>query len=343
MTRVALVTRIPLEGPRQGDRNRLLGLYEAASRLFDEVEVIVIGADSRLKPMRTESSSLYLRRKHGLWSGESFDGVIAFQLGAAPSALSIPAPWRVLDLTDSLDWYRQGLGRRPAVWVKRATLWRVGQDEVRWGSQFDAAWVSAKPDADWLRRLGLKSHVVPNGTVEKKALPPAEPRQLLMVGNLAYLPNHLGLTEFLANVWPHLHQKGYRLTLVGKGSGRKDWPTGVRGLGFQAHLEPLYEIHGVAISPVKLGAGSQSKIFEAMGFSRPVVAHREGIPGLPERVRAAVLAVDDSPLSWLSALESLGEPNRYREATDAGFAAVPRFSDNFHEALLQFLKGAPSA
>lgn len=332
--RVTLVTRVSPAGPPQGDVYRLKGLVEAVNRLADDLQWV----DARRPPVGLPAHFWppYFWHSRGRGSAPTGDIVIAFQLAAAPLALSLPAPRRVLDLTDSLDWYRRRLGFSRLTWAKHLTLAGIGRREVAYGRQFDQVWVSAEPDRQWLRKYGLETAVVPNGVNEKVWLDPADPKALVMVGNFRYLPNRLGVTWFLEHIWPSLASRGYRLTLVGRGSEAYRAP-GVDGRGFVEDLLTVYRTHGVAISPVGTGSGAQNKILEAMGYGRPVICRASGAIGLSRSQREAVFVVGDTVGEWLAAFEQCADSEIYRRKAEAAFQSVQVWGDAAYHQLRGFL------
>jgi len=334
MKRVTVVTRILPDGPPQGDVYRLHGLVRAVTRLAGQPRWV----DARRRPgdlpARWWPPYFWRSRAHGTEAaGET---VIAFQLAAAPLALTLPGSRRLLDLTDSLDWYRRRLGLARATWVKNLTLAGIGRWEVEYGRQFDQVWVSAEPDRLWLQRRGLDAIVVPNGVSEKRWLEPADPQALVMVANFHYLPNRLGIRWFLDQIWPYLVARGYRLTLVGRGSEAYQ-ATGVVGRGFVEDLQAIYATHGVAISPVGTGSGAQNKILEALGYARPVICRASGAMGLSTAQRQAVLAVGDTGAEWLAALRQCADSAFYRQKTLIGFQAVEVWGEAAYRQLQTFM------
>lgn len=327
---IMVLTAVPLQGPQQGDRLRLQGIVTGAER----VDQTVVQSIELLNPKRQfwgrsgfdvlTGHSPYLSWYRHRWAkGETAyapDILCAFQLRLAPLALSLRARYRILDLTDSLGLYRHSLKGTSAAWAKRLWLYGIGRDEVAWGKRFDEVWVSSTRDQDWLLAHGLSAYVVENTVLHRSLLEPGSPRHLLFVGNLDYLPNRVGLQEFLATVWETLRASGYHLTLIGKGSEGIRGPA-IQGHGYVQELRPFYEAAGVVISPIPMGAGSQNKILEALGWGRPVVAYGGAMAGLSVLQQEAVVAVNqDHP--WLSALERLKDPAVYRHHAQKGVAAV---------------------
>lgn len=332
---IMVLTAIPLDGPLQGDRIRLQGIVAGAGR-SDETRVQVIGEMDLKGQSWTQSfaqfargQSPYMTWYRHQWGSGSLDRnadiLCAFQLRMAPVAVSLPASYRILDLTDSLGLYRQSLADAPMTWRKRLWLHGIARDETTWGKHFDEVWVSSTRDQIWLRENGLETYVVENTVIHRSLLKPADPHHLLFVGNLEYLPNRLGLREFLRTVWPHLAQAGYHLTVLGKGSEALRVP-GVASYGYVPELLPYYTAAGVVISPVPMGAGSQNKILEALGLGRPVVAHRDAVAGLSVRQREMVVPVSE-PDEWLSALRQLDNPQVYRARAEKGLTVVADLGD----------------
>lgn len=320
--RSALVTTVNPVDPKQGDEWRAYGLLKGLESL-GEVDLVQwggrLGGSHRIIP--DTGLKRALRAVPGLVVGppfgslpyrvalphephDAYDIVAAYPLKAARWALRVPGRLHLLDLTDSLGMLR---GSLPALYRgQRFRLFGAGREELALGRRFSECWVASSTDADYLRARGLDTVVVPNGAQVRRPLPWADPRRLLFVGNLAYPPNRRGLLSFLRDVWPSIGSRGYHLDLVGRGT--EEWAQGstphVAGHGRVEDLEPWYRSHGIVICPVEVSAGTPSKVLEALGFGRPVVAWASGIRGLSEEEAAAVLPVrqDDE---WYPAIARL--------------------------------------
>ena len=341
---IAIVTAVSLEGAMQGDRLRLQSVVEGARRAVSRVEVV------DLKPkVKTPWLSVATTLAHGeapymawyQWHWQAVqcsdipEIVIGFQLRAAQPTLECPARYRILDLTDSLGLYRNNLSTISESRKKRWMLRGIEGAEIRWSNRFDEVWVSTIRDQQWLALMGLSARVIENAVSQKKLLTPGNLHHLLFVANLEYLPNRVGLSRFLKTAWPTLYRHDYQLTVVGKGSEGIQDP-GVTGMGYVPSVEPYYAEAGIVISPVPVGAGSQNKILEAMGYGRPVVVAAEALKGLTPRQRAAAIPVA-SASDWLPSLESLQDAKRYQRAVTDGFQAVPVAGDAVASRLIRLL------
>ncbi len=327
---IMVLTAVPLQGPQQGDRLRLQSLITGAER----VDQTVVQSIDLLKPKSQSwrqffvdvltGHSPYLSWYRHEWAQGRITSVpdilCVFQLRLAPLALALPASYRILDLTDSLGLYRQSLKGTSEARTKRLWLLGIERDEVSWGKQFEEVWVSSARDQDWLMARGLNTFVVENTVLNRLLLEPGDPHHLLFVGNLEYLPNRVGLQQFLRTVWDTLRASGYRLTVVGRGSDRIRGPA-IQGHGYVGELLPFYKAAGVVVSPIPMGAGSQNKILEALGWGRPVVAYEGAVAGLSLLQKEAVMAVNQNN-QWLPALNRLNDLAVYRQHAQKGMAAV---------------------
>lgn len=350
--RIALLTTLS-PCPRDGASVRLAALYQAA-RQVGTVDVHLWGmgrarqrtADLVHHPLRWPPAllgtigNLLERRPLSLgpyrlgspYLPEGYDLVLAFQLKTWRWAARSAAGVRVLELTDALSAYR----RLPEVpWTKRALLYGVAEEEAEAAAAFAEVWVASPRDGAVLQARGIPSRVIPNAPLHWRPLPPGRARNLLFVANLTYPPNRKGLEHFLRDIWPDLWPLGFRLTLVGRGTEAYRHVPGVTAHGFQEDLLPFYEASALAISPVFFGTGSQSKIWEALGFGRVVVADGRGleetlgaIPRVlpvpeptPRAWRAALLAAERRALEPASPLLPL--PERFQQAIEALLARRP--------------------
>lgn len=357
MPKALLLTATDPTHPTQGDQWRVRGLWQALQAVA-EVTLLQWGGPyqgshpyvpypktrmmARMVAGLTGGPPLSTAAYRTGWPGVPpgpWDIVVGYQLKTARWALSVQAPVAVLDLTDSLGYYRRHLGVQ-ADWLTRLRLWGVEAEEVRWAKRFRECWVAAEPDRDWLKARDVPVRVVPNGVPEVRPLPYADPRHLLFVGNLAYWPNRVGLSDFLSNVWPRLRSAGYRLSAVGRGTDQIT-AAGVDGHGLVDNVRRYYEQAGVVISPVGRGAGSPTKVLEGLAYGRPVVANALGIAGLTEAQRSAVLAVSN-PSEWLRLLNWLIEPDQWEKWAQRGPLVVEIWGNAFGRRLRELLDGDDS-
>ncbi len=120
---------------------------------------------------------------------------------------------------------------------------------------------------------------------------------LLFVGGFSHSPNTDGISWFVQEVMPLLRQSGrpFRLHIVGSNA-----PAQVRSLAandIEVHgrvsderLAALYALAGLAVVPLRYGAGVKGKVIEAMAFGVPVAMTDVGAQGIPGAERLAFVA-----------------------------------------------------
>ena len=320
---LVLSTRSPFS-PRGGDQVRLLGLLRAAVAIGDTTLAIwgepggstsieeftvqrfsvpklvallgVIGQGIRDRPLILGPYVRGFPVIPGRW-----DLVIGFQLKTWRWAQVVPASVHVLDMVDSLSRYREA----PELPIRKKWQLRgVRREEEEARAAFDQVWVSSEADRDYLATMAdVPMQVVPNGPLQINPLPQARKgKRLLFVGNHTYPPNRQGIEWFLREIWPELQREGFNLDLVGEGSQRFGNRLGVRGCGQVDAIEPFYAQARCVISPVWWGGGSQSKIWEALGYGRRIVVRPEGAGGIAPRVGIEVASGREE---WVRAVRQI--------------------------------------
>jgi sugar transferase (PEP-CTERM/EpsH1 system associated) len=200
---------------------------------------------------------------------------------------SIPA---LYDSVDCISWYLQQEARSERNLLKKAfvssELIKMRRYEPRALGLFDQAVITSTHDRDCLIALGEQSQhvkVVPNGVdIEYFAAPtPATSREndtLVFCAKLDYYPNAQAIVRFCREILPLIWQKRpeVRLTIVGNNP-----PPAVRDLGADSRISvtgyvpdirPYLEKASVALAPLRVAAGMQNKVLEALAMGAPVVA-----------------------------------------------------------------------
>ncbi|MBX5466955.1 MAG: glycosyltransferase family 4 protein [Firmicutes bacterium] len=215
--------------------------------------------------------------------------------------LPSPRAGVAVDLTDALSLYYRRRARREPWWAFEA--WRT----ARWEQGVVARWPAfVVSDHD---RKALAGSTAPKLVVARNGVfgpPPGyrrEPkrRRWVTVGNWTYWPNRSGLRRFLAQVWPEVLRvhRDAELWVAGSGAIPAALPAGVRWLGPMEDLAPLYAGAWAAVAPVEFGAGTKTKVLEALAYGVGVVTTPVGAEGLP--VEAGILVVRERS-EWIRAL-----------------------------------------
>jgi len=189
------------------------------------------------------------------------------------------------------------------------TEWKkMRRYEAKAADHFDRLVISAAPDREVYPgavESRQKIHVVPNGVdLDYFGFKQFEPQRnrLVFCAKLDYFPNEDAALYFSRVVWPQLmaRRPELRLEIVGSRPSQNlmnlDGKDGIRVRGFVPDVRPFLGQAWVALCPIRVKAGSQFKILEAMAMGTPVVATPISCSGL-----------DVEPGKHLLVAETLGD------------------------------------
>jgi len=205
--------------------------------------------------------------------------------------------------TDSWWW-------RPALAFEAARLERYERELLAGGG---SCLVVSQVERRALGALGERAAVNPNG-VDLGAFPftpgRGAPLRIVFVGNLGYPPNVDAVTWFVRAVLPRIRAKlpevefvivGPRASRAVQASGRA---RGVRLAGTVPNVHAELSGAEIAVAPLRVGAGIQNKVLEAMAAGTPVVATSLAVSGISVRPGEHCL-VADTPVAFGRAVETL--------------------------------------
>jgi O-antigen biosynthesis protein len=126
-----------------------------------------------------------------------------------------------------------------------------------------------------------------------------EPASILFVGFFKHFPNVEGILDFCSEVYPLVQEQVPEVQLYVVGANP---PEAVRALaadqsvivtGFVADLREYYSRSTLFVVPIKRGAGTRVKIFEAMAAGIPIVSTTLGAEGITVTNFHDILLADD--------------------------------------------------
>lgn len=185
-------------------------------------------------------------------------------------------------------------------------------------------------------RPGQLAVVVPNGvdceTFRPKPMHPGGPPALLFSGDMSFAPNVEAAVFLATRLFPEI-QRGRpdaRLLLVGRrptGRLQKVARPGITVIGEVPDMLPYLQDATLYLAPLFTGAGTRTKLLEAMAAALPVITTSTGIEGIEAAPGKEVL-VADTPRDLVAAtLAMLEDPNRARAFGTAGRRLVERHYD----------------
>ena len=313
---------------------------------FNETWVRQRAAGDTPFPARADAAAID-RLARETFPGARFEGLYVFRLQVASLALQVlsrlgtPPPTTVLDLdddelerTERCLRLREAAGDHGRAAVDRAEIARLRVFYKMFLHRFDVLLLAADKDRDSLaaRFPGLKFAHLRN--VVREAAPverDPDPRRLLFVGTLDYLPNEDAVVYFCECILPILRNSGTACSVrvVGRGPTPRimalEHIPEVAIAGPVADLAPEYARAGAALVPLRAGSGTRIKILEAISHRCPVVTTSIGAEGLALRHEEHVLIADTPPdfaAACARLIEDAALRSRLVESASAWLAAT---------------------
>ena len=161
--------------------------------------------------------------------------------------------------------------------------------------------VATEREAQLARQIApaARVHVVPIGIDTARFSPRSDdalirPPAIVFTGDMSYFPNQEGVSFFGREVLPLIRRDipDVRFMVVGRNPGRavEDLAraAGFEVTGYVPDVRPWLARATVAVAPLRIAAGIQTKILEAMACGLPVVATPRAVQGLLAEVAHVV-------------------------------------------------------
>lgn len=245
------------------------------------------------------------------------------------------------DSVDCISWYLQqqyGSARNP---LKKAFVYtelkKMRRYERRSLAAFEQVVITSAHDRDCLIALGEQpSHikVVANGVDIEYFSPSDSPREkdsLVFCAKLDYYPNSQAIGHFCREILPLIWEQRpqVRLTIVGNNP-----PQSVRDLsaderitvtGYVPDIRPYLGKASVALAPLRVAAGMQNKVLEALAMGLPVVATPGSCRSLQVKHETHLLIAEDARSYADAVLRLLEDPQFAQDLGNAGRYYVEQY------------------
>jgi glycosyltransferase involved in cell wall biosynthesis len=138
-------------------------------------------------------------------------------------------------------------------------------------------------------------------------------KYLLFIGNLEYYPNFDAINYFCRKIWPSIVQKipDLKFIVIGRSGEKlknkfKNFKN-IEFLGFVSDISIYIKNSFAFISPVRIGAGIQGKILEAMGYRKVVLVLKGMLDSIEifKDKENIILIKENKPIFWIEALNYL--------------------------------------
>lgn len=192
-------------------------------------------------------------------------------------AKKISNVWKVIDFVDafSLNLKRniktEPFYRMPVYFIRMLKTFKYEQRMLKC---FDKAIIISKTDKAALQNEEIE--VIPNGVSQNLNILPIVKKvekSIIFTGNMDYWPNEDAVTFLVEKIVP-LIDKDIRIYLVGINNNPKVHKFASDRVTVTGHVKSIFEAiqkATVAVCPMRLGAGQQNKVLEAMAAGVPVV------------------------------------------------------------------------
>lgn len=228
----------------------------------------------------------------------------------------VPALFDAVDCLSMLETRRSSIAKNPFV---RFFAWtesrKLARSEAEASCRFSRVLISSLVDREAYPSPGGLENIaaVPNGVdLAHFGFRQFETQTNLLVfcAKLDYFPNEDAALYFARSIWPVLKARRPELLfeIVGsrppKSVRRLDGKDNIRVIPSVPDVRPYLGRAGVALCPIRIRAGIQNKMLEAMALGVPLVATPVCLQGLEIEAGKHLLTAD-GPLQFVSAIESL--------------------------------------
>ncbi len=211
----------------------------------------------------------------------------------APYTFDIDHPKKVIDLTDAVSLYLkrfQKLTKNPFLklflLIEKNRMYKYEKIIQK----YDRAFVCSEIDKEYLlsRNTKLKINLVYNGIELENYKTKRHIKRLnsiIFTGNMSYYPNSDAVEYFVKEIFPQILLKvpSAKFYIVGQNPSSKIIKMKSQNIivtGFVKDICSEYLQSDIAVSPIRYGAGTLTKILESSSLGIPVIATPIGSLGL---------------------------------------------------------------
>jgi sugar transferase (PEP-CTERM/EpsH1 system associated) len=281
-------------------------------------------------------SNKFRKKLRNLLETQQYDAIHVQHIRMAQYFKDIDKSRVILDLPDAFSMYWQRRKEQSTHFLQKtfATIEfkRLHRFEKMMIPQFAKTLVCSKVDQSFLiNSTGQNIELLENGVDINQFYPRPNVEfvqgRILFTGNMSYAPNIDALHYFIEDIWPNILSQFPDATFVIAGQKPGSWIQSLASekitvTGFVEDLALEYARAHVVVSPLRIGAGTQNKVLEALAMDIPVVTTNVGYEGLglPEDV-GALLSHSSSEFSD-NVLNLLSDINFRNETGKLGGALI---------------------
>ena len=239
-------------------------------------------------------SRKFKKKLKSLLEAEKYDAIHVQHIRMAQYFEGLDKSNVILDLPDAFSLYWQRRRDQSQHFLQKLfastefnRLFKFEQEMI---PQFAKTLVCSTVDQEFLKQsTGANVELLENGVDINQFYPRNDidfvNGRILFTGNMSYAPNIDALHYFMVEIWPSVLDAFPEATFVIAGQKPGNWIQSLASdkvtvTGFVEDLAKEYASANVVISPLRIGAGTQNKVLEALSMNVPVVSTEVGYKGL---------------------------------------------------------------
>ncbi len=200
----------------------------------------------------------------------------------------------IIDLPDAFSMY--WLRRRETAtnlverWMRNVEFTRLRNYEISLLPKFRKALVCSREDRAYLKQNGINNvEILPNGVNVSVFSPRYDivpiDKRVLFTGNMDYAPNIDAVCYFVKDILPEIIRvhPDVQFVIAGQRPVKAILnlaSAAIHVTGFVPDLSLEYAKATLVVAPLRMGAGTQNKVLEALAMNIPVVCSGVGFDGL---------------------------------------------------------------
>lgn len=281
-------------------------------------------------------SNKFRKKLKNLLETHQYDAIHVQHIRMAQYFKDIDKSNVILDLPDAFSMYWQRRKEQSTHFIHKIfasiEFKRLHQFEKIMIPQFAKTLVCSKLDQRFLvESTGVNVELLENGVDINQFYPRRDIEfvkgRILFTGNMSYAPNIDALHYFIEEIWPKILSEFPEATFVIAGQKPGNWIQSLASdkitvTGFVEDLAREYAMAHVVISPLRIGAGTQNKVLEALAMDIPVVTTNVGYEGLGLPANTGALLSHDSLEFTDNVLKLLSDINFRNETGKLGGALI---------------------
>lgn len=322
-----------LQAPASGNSNR--PLFKTIQYTFQSKWVSALSAawgffSNRPIQVAYFRSNNFAKQLQQLMAENEFDVIHVQHLRMSQYFENGVPPNAILDLPDafSLYWKRRVAAAKNPLdrWFRNLEFRRLAAYEKQMLPKFSKALVCSKEDQTYLKNLGIHNvGLLPNGVNLTSFSPQSSSlivkNRILFTGNMDYAPNIDAVQYFVSDILPLVLAQNPEVEFVIAGQRPVKSVLDLAGervkiTGFIPNLADEYAKANVVVSPLRIGAGTQNKVLEALAMNQAVVCSEVGFAGLGLENGKGILMADN-PRDFADHILTLLRDDAFRESMAA--------------------------